>query len=231
MSRLNSEISSPKLIENLKWITPEEIQKELSPIIFNNEAKIVLQNFAPSANLYHKAISPAQGLYFATPKDSNTIEYLYYDPVDIEYLPIPAKQCIVWRDFNSSVQTQNIPMELFFKILLPKTKAVVTDCKQTEYGKNFWKRAIANAFRYGKYHIYHADLASPLHSRFTELKSEREFDKANPKIWGSANVFEKQLVIISEKFIQGAFGLDSVEQPKGQLLLPELIKFIRNKGE
>ena len=110
-----------------------------------------------------------------------------------------GRQVLLWRskeaDEDGHVAAAGFARYVFFRYLLPKFGALISDTQQTGRGRDFWDYALETAFEESKF-VYMLQ-AKP---RVLVLLSSLADVKANAKtIWGYIPDHEKTGIIISTK--------------------------------
>ena len=131
--------------------------------------------------------------------DYNRKEVTYYMQYEVSTNKLFGSflwQSLVWR--SKKVQyNKTMPHEIFFEILLPKFKVIVTDGLQTEAGKRFWEFQIAYAIK-NKINVYFHDEKT---KDLEKVESLIEFDKVCSKynVWGEAAINKTKIMAITLK--------------------------------
>jgi len=92
-----------------------------------------------------------------------------------------------------------IPRKVFFDVLLPKFRVIITDSEQTWKGQRFWQISIGEAFN-KNLNVYFADFKS---KTLVKLKSDLELDDFQKKydIWGNTKAHEMKRMVITDKLL------------------------------
>jgi len=111
---------------------------------------------------------------------------------------------------------------VFFKLLLPKHKALLADQEQTQDQdgqQRFWSNAIAEAFDRNLY-VYAFD-RRPTPNTLTQLHNRHDADKNKDKLWDKTEGQERIFAVISQvplKLKSGYPDGSSVDSGSGELL-------------
>lgn len=129
-----------------------------------------------------------------------TKEVVYYNRVlvtKISELNIkPATQSLVWRsrDYQHDAVLQKIAANVFTNYILDKYTAIVSDGNQTSGGKFFWESQVSAAMYRGNNIYFYKMMTAELE----HIKDKDDFNMLKNFIWGEADAFEHNLVIISK---------------------------------
>lgn len=129
-----------------------------------------------------------------------TQEVVYYNRVlvtNISDLNIkPATQSLVWRsrDYQHDTVLQKIAANVFTNYILNDYNAIVSDGNQTSGGKFFWESQVSAAMYRGNNVYFYKMMTGELE----RIKDKDDFTLLKDFIWGDADAFEHNLVIISK---------------------------------
>lgn len=110
-----------------------------------------------------------------------------------------GRQVLVMRRSPSGA-SGGFAQHVFFKVLLPRYKALIGDTQQTIHGQNFWINAIATAFALG-YYVYILDRRSTP-NRLLSLPSMKDLEANEKLLWGHDLGHRRVLPVISLNPIQ-----------------------------
>lgn len=110
-----------------------------------------------------------------------------------------GRQVLVIR-VKMTEATVKFARHVFFKILLPKYKALITDKQQTKFGRNFWEHAISDALTQNL-NVYFLDRRPAVHV-LHPIKDEDELERFSSGIWGNTKAHDLTFAIISESPLQ-----------------------------
>lgn len=164
--------------------------------IVNREDKKLLKKLTSIAHLYDLGNQIA--LVDVTPGREQVFYIVEFKIELIQLIKSNAiTQVAVWRN-RARPETQNLAKDIFFSILLPKTKAIMTDSKQTWQGQGFWENRLIDAFKMGL-NVYFVQFNQP--SMVTKVPSAQTLDdfirKYNP--WGAGPEFRGRKFLITNK--------------------------------
>jgi hypothetical protein len=129
-----------------------------------------------------------------------TKEVVYYNRVlvtSISDLNVkPATQSLVWRsrDYQHDTVLQKIAANVFTNYILNDYNAIVSDGNQTSGGKFFWESQVSAAMYRGNNIYFYKMMTGELE----HIKNKEDFNALKDFIWGDADAFEHNLVIISK---------------------------------
>lgn len=129
-----------------------------------------------------------------------TKEVAYYNRVIVTSIcdlnAKPATQSLVWRnpDIRHKSATRDLASNIFFEYILPRYDAILSDGNQTSGGQFFWETQITSAMQMG-HHIYFYKMMS---AELEPIKSRDDFDLLKDMIWGDADHYQHNLVLISQ---------------------------------
>lgn len=107
-----------------------------------------------------------------------------------------GRQILVWRDRSSPIAV-GFSKVIFFKYLLPKYSALISDQLQSANGQAFWQFRCKDAFaRKLKVYLYDRRVHP---NELLELHSIVELDSFKHRIWGTDEGHKRVLLIISNK--------------------------------
>lgn len=147
------------------------------------------------------------GSLFTTGDDTNGYYYLVEDEKNfyfVRYRMIKAngnrfgRQVLVARK-ESSVRSTGIALYVFYKYLLPRFGALLTDTQQTLLGKRFWSYALHQAF-VQNFHVYCLDRKSTPNI-LIPIKDAESLDRKSYLIGGSSTGHLRTHAVISMKAI------------------------------
>lgn len=125
---------------------------------------------------------------------------VYYNKVVItEYCDLncrPATQSLVWR--SPSIQhkkvLRGVASDVFFKYILNRYDAILSDCYQTGAGQHFWQEQLSAAIAYNFFTYYY----KMLEGKLIRLNTENELNELADEIWGDDEEYKYHLAIISK---------------------------------
>lgn len=112
-----------------------------------------------------------------------------------------GRQVLVWR--NDDIEGSGGPaagfaLYCFFKLLLPRYKALIADQEQTKRGRAFWQYALREAFQRNLY-VYYLDRRSTP-NRLIELREWREaYETYAKELWGYSEGHKRTFAVVSLK--------------------------------
>lgn len=204
----------PKLITNLAEIKKEfamvskpELNAKLYQALANwpNAQDLGSLNIHPLAPGYRllrldeRVKSPLSTFEVVMLCDT-TQEVVYYNRVlitNISDINIkPATQSLVWRsrDYQHDTVLQKIATNVFTNYILNDYNAIVSDGNHTSGGKFFWESQVSAAMYRGNNVYFYKMMTAELEP----IKSKDDFNALKDFIWGDADAFQHNLVIISK---------------------------------
>lgn len=127
---------------------------------------------------------------------SNIIEEIEL-PIDhIGHSGKPVAQFSIWRDLltNAGEDTRGLVQSVFFRYLLPRYNAVISDGEQTRDGSSMWKRLISMAMDTNVFNVHTVDTKT---LEFNRLSTVRDLVSATKWLWGHDPIFETRKITIS----------------------------------
>lgn len=106
-----------------------------------------------------KTGTPRNGSFGAIGKDGLLAYFVEFEHQDIPHLGDGVVQVLVWRDLSKAF-TRGLTSEVFFQHLLPQFGAVVSDKAQTQDGRSFWIRIMAEADQERDHEVGFIDMVS-----------------------------------------------------------------------
>ena len=125
---------------------------------------------------------------------SEVLYFVEHVPVKKELLSF-GRQVLVWRN-QGAPEAAGFAQHVFFDMLLPRYKALISDVMQTRNGQSFWQYALQHALRKG-HHCYFLDnrVGQVLHP----LLSVQDVVKFKYDIWGKTKDHQNTFAVISTK--------------------------------
>jgi len=136
----------------------------------------------------------ANGYYFLVDNE-RVVYFVKYKRINAGGVQF-GRQVLVWRD-NESSASAAFASFVFFQVLLPRFKALMSDTQQTPDGSRFWSTMIGFAHRKGL-HVYAYDRSRPPTALYT-IKNSRDLDLYRGLIWGRTDKHLRTHVVISLK--------------------------------
>lgn len=196
----SEELAMPMLIQDVGHVTPESVDKFFLPKIKSGQAKENEKQLRPEVNtLFHYGDSHFGG-YFITPKDQSYVAYfVQYKPVRYSKLGLNAlRQALVWRKRRGDEIATSMPLRVFFDVLLPKFGQIVSDYEQTEFGRDFWLRAVDAAFDKGLF-VYVVNRIGKDGDKLIRLDSFADLVDLKDFLWAPIERNKRVLILISNK--------------------------------
>ncbi len=107
-----------------------------------------------------------------------------------------GRQVLVWRNPEGrSMAAAGIARHVFFNILLPEYKALITDNEQTKFGMHFWVNAAAYALGVGKF-LFFVDRRGHT-PEILQVEDEQDLEELKPAIWGTSTKHKLTWLAIS----------------------------------
>lgn len=180
--------SAPFLVNdtNFGFDNPTENLKKLKSL--KHRASLVLSTIvlgdSTKVNLY-KSGSTADGNIFIEYKGRLGL-LIKYRTYHYPFLPVKSlTQTKLWRSKTLPV-TNMFSHKLFFNKMLEFTGAVLSDAEHTEYGRDFWKRRLREAFQ-KKLNVALVDFGA---KSFEQIKDPARLEDLMSEMW-SESVLEK----------------------------------------
>lgn len=121
------------------------------------------------------------------------IYFVRYRKVRHNNLPL-GRQVLLWRD-RAEASAEGFAKYVFFKILMPKYKALISDTQQTSLDQGFWSTAIGYALRHDYYVYYLNRYSSP--NQLIGIPDLSTLDEYKKDIWGNSNKHKYTFAVIS----------------------------------
>jgi hypothetical protein len=175
---------------SIRLIPP--IKEELSKLAETLYSKVIGKKSIGTyngASIYHIG-DAGIGYYLLIDKD--TVAYF------VKYTRVRfggnhyARQILVWRNEERAVSAR-FATHVFFNILLPKFKYLISDQDQTSQGKRFWQVACDVSFERG-FNVYKLDRSTtPI--QLIKFDNKLEFIEGTRDLWG-ATLKDRQVLLI-----------------------------------
>jgi hypothetical protein len=193
--KLEELFEEPLNIEDIDYfyLNDYDKNKEAYRKLNNDKYKAFVKQLADQADLFKKDTK-----YFCLDRKLERITYyVRYKVNRNKTLGDFVWQSLVWADPVSEKYLQNLPADVFFDIILPKTDTIITDSEQTFHGKRFWQRRISDAFN-KKLNVYFYDFK---YNKLIKIENEVEFFhiQKTEEIWGPSNLHKMKRIVISTK--------------------------------
>lgn len=186
-------LSATMLIPDLDSGKVSSWFKELATLLSKKTPKF-LEHY-PDAN---------GGELFSVGDDTNGYYYLKVDDdliYFVRYRRVKAngnsfgRQVLVARK-RSNILSTGVALHVFYKYLLPRFGALVSDTQQTQHGKAFWDYAIAAAFKRAILVYFLDRRATP--NRVLRMSTPKDVDLNSKEIWGTEQGHLRTHVVISK---------------------------------
>ncbi len=182
----------------------EEVATQLITALDENGIKEVAQTLALIKS--KRKISELNEGVLYNVGDLQNGYYFLEDPVEgviyfVRYKQIKAngnllgRQILVWRD-EDCLNASGVARHVFYRVLLPKFKALCADTQQTSNGKRFWFNRLTESLNSKKYYVYALDRRSSP-NELTKLNSLRELNNLTPLLWGPSDGHKRTHAVIS----------------------------------
>lgn len=146
-------------------------------------------HFGDDANGYYVQYSPEKNavLYF--------VAYKMIKGGGIRF----GRQILVWAD-RTQTYTVGLAPHIFWKILLPRFKALIADTQQTDHGRAFWRQRLGEALSGGhpQAKCYAYDRRSTPNALY-RMTSDLDVDKYSDLLWGSDEGHLRTHAVISNQ--------------------------------
>jgi len=197
---VEKELAMPMLIPDVEHVTPEKTDKFFLPKIKSKQARQNEKQLRPEVNTLFSYGDDRNGGYFITPKDESYVAYfVQYKPITYSKLGLKAlRQALVWRKTKGDIVATSMPLRVFFEILLPKFGQIISDYEQTEFGRDFWLRAVDMAFEKNLF-VYVVNRIGKDGDKLIRLDSFSDLVDLKDFLWAPIERNKRVLLLISNK--------------------------------
>ncbi len=147
--------------------------------------------------VYHIPIRNNEGLLFYM--SNKQIEYFvrYAESPSLTHTEFKSlKQAKIWRASESQPSKDLLPY-VFFNVLMKRFGRMVTDEVQTDGGRRMWNNFVFDEAFARNFRVYWLDVSKEI-PEVHEIPNVKVFKMAIPMIWGTAEHFKSNLVLISK---------------------------------
>ena len=190
---MNDPLSATMLIPDIDSGKISSWFKELDTLLSKKSPKF-LEHY-PDANggeLF--SVGDNTNGYYYLKADDSIIYFVRYRSVKANGNSF-GRQVLVARQ-RSNILSTGVALHVFFKYLLPRFGALVSDTQQTQHGKAFWDYAIASAFK-RSFIVYFLDRRSTP-NRLIQMSTPKDVNQNSKEIWGTDQGHLRTHVVISK---------------------------------
>ena len=128
----------------------------------------------------------AQGSIYLEYKDELGV-FIQYHTYQYNFLPVRSiTQTKLWKSKKLPVSNMFSP-NLFFKVMLKQTGAVLSDIEHTPDGEDFWKRRLGEALT-KKFNVALVDFGA---QSYKQIRSKKELESLLDVTWGGGLKLEQ----------------------------------------
>jgi len=190
---MDDPLYATKLIPDMAYDKTAAWFKELASLVAKRDSKL-LEHYPDSQGGELFSVGDNTNGYYYLKVDDEIIYFVRYRKVKANGNSF-GRQVLVARK-RSNVLSTGVALHVFYKYLLPRFGALISDTQQTQHGKAFWDYAIAEAFKKPLL-VYFLDRRSTP-NRALPLVSPKDVDKHSKEIWGTDDGHLRTHVVISK---------------------------------